>query len=98
MRPLGSILLNFFGISGREFRSSAAKLRPKDNIGKLERMPVFVSALDAPVRRCAGKTSFLRCGKMCQDVPRCAKICQDMPKYAKIAFFSVNFLVPVLFT
>ena len=58
LRPMGCHLLNFFEISGREFRSSAAKLRPKDNIGKLQRRPVFVSAFDAPVRRCAGKTSF----------------------------------------
>ena len=58
LRPMGCHLLNFFEISGREFRSSAAKLRPKGNIGKLQRRPVFVSAFDAPVRRCAGKTSF----------------------------------------
>ena len=58
LRPMGCHLLNFFEIFGREFRSSAAKLRPKDNIGKLQRRPVFVSAFDAPVRRCAGKTSF----------------------------------------
>ena len=50
--------LNFFGISGRKFRSSAVKLRPKANIGKFPRRPVFVSAFDAPARRCAGKTSF----------------------------------------
>ena len=58
LRPMGCHLLNFFEISGREFRSSAAKLRPKGKIGKLQRRPVFVSAFDAPVRRCAGKTSF----------------------------------------
>ena len=58
LRPMGCHLLNFFEISGRGFRSSAAKLRPKGNIGKLQRRPVFVSAFDAPVRRCAGKTSF----------------------------------------
>ena len=29
LRPMGCHLLNFFEISGREFRSSAAKLRPK---------------------------------------------------------------------
>ena len=58
LRPMGCHLLNFFEISGRGFRSSAAKLRSKDNIGKLQRRPVFVSAFDAPVRRCAGKTSF----------------------------------------
>ena len=28
LRPLGCHLLNFFEISGREFRSSAVKLRP----------------------------------------------------------------------
>ena len=58
LRPLGCHLLNFFEISGREFRSSAVKLRPKANIGKSPRRPVFVSAFDAPARRCAGKTSF----------------------------------------
>ena len=58
LRPLGCHLLNFFEISGREFRSSAVKLRPKANIGKFPRRPVFVSAFDTPVRRCAGKTSF----------------------------------------
>ena len=58
LRPLGCHLLNFFEISGREFRSSAVKLRPKANIGKFPRRPVFVSAFDAPARRCAGKTSF----------------------------------------
>ena len=58
LRPLGCHLLNFFEIPGREFRSSAAKLRPKANIGKFPRRPVFVSAFDAPARRCAGKTSF----------------------------------------
>ena len=58
LRPMGCHLLNFFEISGRGFRSSAAKLRHKRNIGKLQRRPVFVSALDSPVRRCAGKTSF----------------------------------------
>ena len=58
LRPMGCHLLNFFEISGRGFRSSAAKLRHKDNIGKLQRRPVFVSAFDAPTRRCAGKTSF----------------------------------------
>ena len=58
LRPMGCHLLNFFEISGREFCSSAAKLRPKGNIGKLQRRPVFVSAFDAPVRRCARKTSF----------------------------------------
>ena len=58
LRPMGYHLLNFFEISGRKFRSSAVKLRPKGNIGKLQRRPVFVSAFDAPVRRCAGKTSF----------------------------------------
>ena len=58
LRPLGSHLLNFFGISGRMFRSLAGKLRPKDNIGKPQRRPVVISASDAPARRCAGKTSF----------------------------------------
>ena len=58
LRPMGCHLLNFFEISGRGFRSSAAKLRSKDNIGKPQRRPVFVSAFHAPVRRCAGKTSF----------------------------------------
>ena len=58
LRPLGCHLLNFFEISGREFRSSAVKLRPKANIGKFPRRPVFVFAFDSPVRRCAGKTSF----------------------------------------
>ena len=60
-RPMGYHLLNFFEISGRKFRSSAAKLRPKDNIGKFPRGPVFVAAFDATVRRCAGKTSFFAC-------------------------------------
>ena len=64
LRPLGCHLLNFFEISGREFRSSAAKLRPKANIGKFPRRPVFVSAFDAPARRCAGKTSFF-----CVNIP-----------------------------
>ena len=58
LRPLGCHLLNFFEISGRGFRSSAVKLRPKANIGKFPRRPGFVSAFDAPARRCAGKTSF----------------------------------------
>ena len=58
LRPMGCHLLNFFEISGRGFRSSAAKLRHKGNVGKPQRRPVFVSAFDAPVRRCAGKTSF----------------------------------------
>ena len=58
LRPMGCHLLNFFEISGRGFRSSAEKLRPRDNIGKLQRRPVFLSAFQAPVRRCAGKTSF----------------------------------------
>ena len=58
LRPMGYHLLNFFGISGRRFRSSAVKLRLKDNIGKFPRRSVFVSAFDAPARRCAGKTSF----------------------------------------
>ena len=58
LRPMGYHLLNFFEISGRNFRSSAEKLRPKDTIGKFPRGPVFVAAFDAPVRRCAGKTSF----------------------------------------
>jgi len=58
LRPMGHHLLNFFGISYRKFRSSAGKLRPKGNIGKLPRRPVFVSAFDAPVRRNAGKSSF----------------------------------------
>ena len=73
LRPMGCHLLNFFEISGRGFRSSAAKLRHKDNIGKLQRRPVFVSAFDAPVRRCAGKTSFfapiyLTLMKLCPNV------------------------------
>ena len=34
LRPMGYHLLNFFEISGRNFRSSAEKLRPKGNIGK----------------------------------------------------------------
>ena len=73
LRPLGCHLLNFFEISGREFRSSAVKLRPKANIGKFPRRPVFVSAFDAPARRCAGKTSFfapiyLTLMKLCQNV------------------------------
>ena len=58
LRPMGYHLLNFFGISGRKFRSLAVKLRPKDNIGESPRGPAFVSAFDAPVRRYAGKTSF----------------------------------------
>ena len=58
LRPMGCHLLNFFEISGCGFRSSAAKLCSKDNIGKSQRRPVFVSAFHAPVRRCAGKTSF----------------------------------------
>ena len=58
LRPMGCHLLNFFEISGRDFRSLAEKLRPKANIGKPQRRPVFVSASDAPVRRYAGKTSF----------------------------------------
>ena len=64
LRPMGCNLLNFFGISGREFHSSAAKLRPKGNIGKLQRRPVFVSAFDAPVRRCAKKTLIF-----CANIP-----------------------------
>ena len=58
LRPLRCHFLNCFEISGREFRSSAVKLRPKANIGKFPRRPVFVSAFDAPARRDAGKTSF----------------------------------------
>ena len=58
LRPMGCHLLNFFEISGRGFRSSAAKFPSKDNMGKLQRRPVFVSAFHAPVRRCAGKNSF----------------------------------------
>ena len=56
--PLGCHLLNFFEISGREFRSSAVKLRPKANIGKSPRRPVFVFAFRARGLRNAGKTSF----------------------------------------
>ena len=61
LRPLGCHLLNFFEISGRYFCSSAGKLRPKGNIGKFPWRVVFVSAFDAPARRCAGKTSFFAC-------------------------------------
>ena len=58
LRPLGCHLLNFFEISGRNFRSSAVKLRPKDNIGKFPRRPVFVFAFRIRGLRNAGKTSF----------------------------------------